>query len=71
MKDDVYAIRIQQITYKELVEIAESGLHVHVKRQDGTDYCRKCGHDLRHPIHAGIKYFKEQTNSFLFMKMRK
>ena len=33
---------------KDMIKFAK---HTHVNRQDGTDFCRKCGHYLTHPIH--------------------
>lgn len=39
----------------ELEEIIKFGQHTHVNSQDGTDICKKCGHDLRHAIHGSLE----------------
>lgn len=44
------------MTTKDEIEQIEQMLayarHTHVNSQDGTDACKKCGHDLRHKIHV-------------------
>ena len=55
------------LTYTELIEIATKGLHTHGNNQTGTDICKYCGHDLRHPIHFGVEEFKKKTEHFKCM----
>lgn len=49
------------LTYPELLKIAEIGLHTHVNNQSDNDICKVCGEHLMHQIHFGMDRFKKET----------
>lgn len=58
---------MKDLTYSELLKIAEIGLHTHINDQSGKDSCKFCKEDLRHKIHFGMEIFKKETEHFKCM----
>ena len=39
---------------RPLIDIIKFAEHVHIASENNIDTCFKCGHDIRHPIHARV-----------------